>query len=66
MSEQDLNYPWYLTLDEMILECMEELEATRLAENNQMIGFHLRQASRALRSAMLVYAALKAPNEEIK
>jgi hypothetical protein len=65
----DANYAWYLTLDEMLLECMKELEAARRAETDPLISFHLRQASRALRSAMLVYAdgsAIKVRNEEDK
>ena len=49
------DYPWVLTLDEMILKCIDHLEAARVATNVISLHTNLNQASSALKAALNVY-----------
>jgi hypothetical protein len=55
LTERD--YPWLITLDEAMIAAMTELEIARECGDMVMLGFHLKQASRAMRSALEIYGA---------
>lgn len=49
------DYVWLLALDEAMLLCIEHLEAACQCQNGLTLGVNLKQASRAMRSALEIY-----------
>jgi hypothetical protein len=49
------DYPWLLTLDEVLCLSIEHMEIARQSHTELMIGVHLKMASRAMRCALELY-----------
>jgi hypothetical protein len=52
-----VDYPWLITLDEMIVLCMDHLEEVRQSSDMFHVGLHLKMASTVMRHALALYIA---------
>ena len=70
MAETDgaLDYPWLVTMDEMLMLCIGHCELARHADSNLVLGVQLKMASMALRCALEIYGSgrEKVPEKEVK
>jgi hypothetical protein len=73
MSHQDppdgFDYPYAVTMDEVIEIVIEHLEIVRNTDDLLRQGVHLKMASRAMRCALEIYgdwSATQVPKEEPK
>jgi hypothetical protein len=69
--EQDIDYAFHLTMYEVLELALHHCDQAKKAENLIIMGFRLKQASRALRSALEIYGShleevLKRGTEEQK
>jgi hypothetical protein len=53
--DESVKYPFYVTMDEVLLQVEESVWEARHADNDRLLKFHLQMASRALRCALLLY-----------
>jgi hypothetical protein len=49
------DYPWLVSLDQALVLCMDHLERARQCQDGLSLGVNLKQASRAMRSALEIY-----------
>ena len=53
----DKDFAFYLALDETLELVMDHCEVARNASDNQLLGIHLKMASRAMRCALEIYGS---------
>ena len=53
----DRDYPWLLTLDEVLTLCVQHLEDARQSQNGLELGVRLKMAALTLKCALDVYGA---------
>jgi hypothetical protein len=56
-SDEDLNYPYAVTLYEVLEIVVEHIDKVQNTEDVVKQGVHLKMASRALRCALEIYGA---------
>jgi hypothetical protein len=66
MPDEDLDYPYAITLDEVLEIVVEHVDAVRGTDDMLRQGVHLKMASRALRCALEIYGSViqEAPKKE--
>ena len=53
----DKDFAFFLTMSEVLELVMDHTEAARNAGDNQLLGIHLKMASRAMRCALEIYGS---------
>ena len=53
----DKDFAFYLTMNETLELVMDHCEIARNASDNQLLGIHLKMASRAMRCALEIYGS---------
>jgi hypothetical protein len=69
-SDATLEYGFYVTLNEVLLEVIDHIDGARNAPTNTALCVHLKMASRAMRCALEIFGdrflPMVLPKEDVK